>query len=188
MNKSNPADFADYTDSALGEISAFDYDVTTGTPSNRRVFASKPPPLDDTRPSEGVYDGLCMDGVGNVWSARWADQRVIGFRPDGSIICSIKVEGALSPTIPCFGGGFQLAQPLIIQQKARDVKVLMGVGENLETMFIITAHSNLAGDKDRNDEFPHSGDLFSVDFSQGSEVRKLLGEGWKGAERHRYAA
>jgi sugar lactone lactonase YvrE len=55
-------------------------------------------------PTQGVFDGLCMDGVGNIWVARWSDQRVIGYRPDGSIICYIYVKGAYSPTIPCFGG------------------------------------------------------------------------------------
>jgi hypothetical protein len=55
-------------------------------------------------------------------------------------------------------------------------------------MYIATANANLAGDGDIQAQWPHSGDVYSVDFSAGSEVRKLLGEGWKGAERHRYGA
>lgn len=48
-----------------------------------------------------------MDGNGNIWVARWMDSRVIGYRPDGSIICFIRCKEALSPTIPCFGGEFK---------------------------------------------------------------------------------
>lgn len=53
-------------------------------------------------------------------------------------------------------------------------------------MYIITAHSKLANEGEIQDQYPHSGDLFKVDFGPGSEVRKLLGDNWKGAEKHRY--
>ncbi len=55
-------------------------------------------------------------------------------------------------------------------------------------MYIATAHSKLAHEGGIQDQFPHSGDLFKLDFGEGSEVRKLLGEGWKGRERYRFAA
>jgi hypothetical protein len=55
-------------------------------------------------------------------------------------------------------------------------------------MYIATAHSKLAGEGDIQSRFPNSGDLFQVDFSQGSAIRKVLGERWKGAERHRFGA
>ncbi|ORY20308.1 hypothetical protein BCR39DRAFT_555385 [Naematelia encephala] len=154
-----------YIDSLIDAIHILDYDPTTGEASSRREFAppSPPPmPLSPSIPTQGVYDGMCLDGQGNVWAARWSDQRIIGFRPDGSIICHIRVPGCYSPTIPCFGG------------------------ENLETMYIATAHSKMSG-KDLHDKFPKSGDLFKVDFGSGSEVRQLLGDGWTGAERHRFA-
>lgn len=54
-------------------------------------------------------------------------------------------------------------------------------------MYIATANSELAGDGDGQAEFPYSGDVFKLDFGKGSEVRKLLGEGWKGRERYRFA-
>ena len=92
----------DYIDSVFDEISVFDYDNSTGTPTNRRVFAKSPPPIDEEHPTQGIFDGLTVDGVGNVWSARWKDSRVIGFRPDGSMICQIRLRGCKSPTIPCF--------------------------------------------------------------------------------------
>jgi hypothetical protein len=55
-------------------------------------------------------------------------------------------------------------------------------------MYIATAHSKLAHEGDIQDQFPNSGDLFKVNFGPGSAIRKLLGEGWKGAERHRFGA
>jgi sugar lactone lactonase YvrE len=54
--------------------------------------------------TQGVFDGLCVDGLGNVWVARWADERIIGYTPDGAVICYIWTKGCKSPTIPCFGG------------------------------------------------------------------------------------
>ncbi|WVR09084.1 hypothetical protein IAU60_006145 [Kwoniella sp. DSM 27419] len=151
-----------YVDSRKDRVEAYAYDPSTGQPSNMRVFATPPPPLDDSRPTEGVFDGLCMDGVGNVWVARWRDQRIVGYNPEGEIIAFIKVGKAKSPTIPCFGG------------------------KDLTTMYIATATSHLGGEG--NDElFPLSGDLFSVDFGPGSKARQVVGEAWKGAERHRAA-
>ncbi|WVQ93252.1 hypothetical protein IAU59_000318 [Kwoniella sp. CBS 9459] len=149
-----------YIDSRKDEVSVFDYDLESGTPSNRRVFAAISPPLDDSRPTEGVFDGLCLDGVGNVWAARWRDERIIGFSPKGEILAMISVKGAKSPTIPCFGG------------------------KDLTTMYITTASSHLGGQGD-SAKFPKSGDLYTVDFGEGSPIRKILGEGWKGAERFR---
>ncbi|CAD6565029.1 MAG: hypothetical protein TREMPRED_000659 [Tremellales sp. Tagirdzhanova-0007] len=153
-----------YIDSVFDEISVFDYDNSTGTPTNRRVFANSPPPIDEEHPTQGIFDGLTVDGVGNVWSARWKDSRVIGFRPDGSIICHIRLRDCKSPTIPCFGG------------------------KDLNTMYIATAHSKLAREGDIQDTFPHSGDLYKLDFGEGSEVRKLLAADWKGRERNRFSA
>ncbi|OCF72694.1 hypothetical protein I204_07079 [Kwoniella mangroviensis CBS 8886] len=149
-----------YIDSRKDRIDVFDYDLSTGTPSNRRVFASSPPALDDQHPTEGVYDGLCLDGVGNVWVARWRNGRVVGINPQGEIIAMIRVDGSKGATIPCFGG------------------------PNLETMYITTASSTQGGPGDA-DKYPNSGDLFSIDFGPDSPIRKVLGESWKGAERYR---
>ena len=63
----------------------------------------------------------------------------------------------------------------------------MDVGKNLDEMYIITAHSKLAGEGEIQDQYPNSGDLFKVDFGPGSEIRKLLGDNWKGAERFRFS-
>ena len=81
----------------------FDYDLSTGTPTNRRVFVTTPPAMDELG-TAGVFDGLCLDGVGNVWVARWRERRIVGYTPEGKIIGFIKCPGALCTTIPCFGG------------------------------------------------------------------------------------
>lgn len=94
----------DYIDSAIDKIRAFDYDIASGELSNEREFQPSPAPLEPAEKTQGCFDGLTMDGVGNVWVARWNDGRVMGFRPDGSLIANIKVPGCRSPTIPCFGG------------------------------------------------------------------------------------
>jgi hypothetical protein len=54
-------------------------------------------------------------------------------------------------------------------------------------MYICTADASLGkGGEDARKEWPQSGDLFKVDFSPGSEVRRLLTEDWKGAVRYRF--
>ncbi|KAI9636726.1 uncharacterized protein MKK02DRAFT_45431 [Dioszegia hungarica] len=150
-----------YVDSADQELVSFDY--SSGSLASRKVIATTPPPLAPATDAPGVFDGLCMDGVGNIWVARWSDGRVVGYTPEGEIICNINVPGARNVTIPCFGG------------------------KNMETMYINTAHAGLGkGGEDAQKEYPHSGDLFKVDFSAGSEIRKLLSDDWKPADRHRF--
>ncbi|WWC73124.1 uncharacterized protein I206_107090 [Kwoniella pini CBS 10737] len=149
-----------YIDSRKDQIDIFDYDLLTGKPTNRRKFASSPPPLDKENPTEGVYDGLCLDGIGNIWVARWRNGRVIGFNSNGDIIAMITVKGSKGATIPCFGG------------------------PNLETMYIATASSYLGGEGD-SEKYPNSGDLYSIGFGPDSPIRKVLGDNWKGAERYR---
>lgn len=54
-------------------------------------------------------------------------------------------------------------------------------------MFIATACAKLGGPGQMQDDLPHSGDLFAMSFQEGTEIRKLLGQEWKGAERFKYA-
>jgi sugar lactone lactonase YvrE len=126
-----------------------------------KIFAEKPEAMDD-QPTNGVFDGLAMDGVGNLWIARFKDRRVIGYNPKGEVICYIHTPKMKNPTIPCFGG------------------------KNLDQMYIVGAHSKLASEGEIQDQYPHSGDILKVDFGPGTEIRKLLGENWKGAERFRF--
>ncbi|ORX39088.1 hypothetical protein BD324DRAFT_618477 [Kockovaella imperatae] len=148
-----------YIDSGEPEVSVFDYDLETGTPSNRRTFAGKPPAMDELG-TRGVFDGLCVDGVGNVWVARWRERRIIGYTPEGKIFAYVKCPGALLTTIPCFGG------------------------ENLDTMYIATARASRVGEK--VEDYPASGHLFKMDFGPKSAIRKILGDNWKGADKHAF--
>jgi len=69
-----------------------------------------------------------------------------------------------------------------------EVNRKLTAGKNLDEMYIASAHSKWARQGDIQPEWSNSGDIFKVDFGPGSEIRKLLGDGWKGAERHRFAA
>lgn len=51
-------------------------------------------------------------------------------------------------------------------------------------MYIVSATSYRGGDGDHQ-KWPRSGDLFKVECGPGTEMGKILGAGWKGAERHR---
>lgn len=65
-----------YTDSTAGEIYRFDYDEKTGDIANRQVFARVPP-------QEGIPDGMTVDALGHVWSARWDGSCLVRYTPGG---------------------------------------------------------------------------------------------------------
>jgi len=119
----------DYIDSAIDKIRAFDYDIASGQLTNEREFQPSPEPLEPGAKIQGCFDGLTMDGVGNVWVARWSDGRVMGFRPDGSLIANIKTPGCLSPTIPCFGGEHRRQRPLLECGRRRRTRKLKTRGQ-----------------------------------------------------------
>ncbi|EIW65847.1 hypothetical protein TREMEDRAFT_66215 [Tremella mesenterica DSM 1558] len=161
-----------YIDSQDPTVDTFSY-PSTGLPTDRKQFIQPPPP--SSPPKRAIFDGMCLDGIGNLWVARWNDGRIIGYTPEGKIICEIHTIGSKSPTICCFGG------------------------KDLDKMFIVSAHTSRItpdpvpeGEKEVSKEdlqnmYPHSGDVMMVDFAIGTEIRKVLGEGWKGAERYRFA-
>lgn len=138
----------------------FDYDLETGVPSNRRVFATAPPAIDGE--TQGTFDGLVVDGVGNVWVARWSDSRIVVYAPDGTLLAHVRTPGGRSPTIPCFGG------------------------KDLSTLYIASANANLAGQGDIQAKYPNSGDVFKLECGAGSDINKVLGPNWKGRVRHRF--
>ncbi|HWK47998.1 MAG TPA: SMP-30/gluconolactonase/LRE family protein [Stellaceae bacterium] len=90
-----------FTDTWTEEISAYDYDVATGTPTNKRRFASfKDVPLDHPG---GVPDGATVDADGYVWSAAVYAGELCRFAPDGSLDRRIKMP-VLKVTSVAFGG------------------------------------------------------------------------------------
>lgn len=79
-------------------IYRFDYDRATGALNNRQVFLQTP--LDN---SEGRPDGMTVDVVGNVWSARWDGGQVVCLAPDGTAVSRIQIP-ARKVTSLAFGG------------------------------------------------------------------------------------
>lgn len=85
-----------FVDSAARTIWAYAFDMATGTPGSRELFAKLP---DD----EGYPDGLCVDAEDHVWSAHWAGARITRYRPDGAKDRVIEIP-APNVTSCCFGG------------------------------------------------------------------------------------
>jgi len=84
-----------YTDSARKEIYLFDYDVDTGSMTNRRVF---------WKSETSTPDGLTIDSEGCIWTAQWGGASVIRLRPDGVEDGRIEIPGANNVTSCIFGG------------------------------------------------------------------------------------
>lgn len=86
-----------FTDGAAHrQILRYDFDLSSGKISNRKIFAKIPEEL-------GVPDGLCVDKEGYVWSAHWDGWRITRYAPDGKIDRVIEMP-IPKPTSCCFGG------------------------------------------------------------------------------------
>ncbi|WP_157934594.1 SMP-30/gluconolactonase/LRE family protein [Microvirga ossetica] len=84
-----------FSDSRASTIWVSDWDSTTGTIANRRIFAS--PTAEQGRP-----DGAAMDEEGHYWSAGVSAGRLNRFAPDGNITETIDLP-VQAPTMPAFG-------------------------------------------------------------------------------------
>jgi sugar lactone lactonase YvrE len=89
-----------YVDSKAHALDAFDYDLSTGMPSNRRTIASIEEDLGDP-------DGLTVDAEGTIWLAVWGGSRVRRYSPAGKLMDELHVP-AKQPS-SCFFGGEDLA-------------------------------------------------------------------------------
>ena len=85
-----------FTDTMIHTIYAYDFDLESGSLSNRRIFVHDPD-------VPGLPDGLCVDSEGFVWSARILDWRIIRYDPDGKIEREIHLP-VKNPTSCAFGG------------------------------------------------------------------------------------
>lgn len=85
-----------FTDSGAQTTYVYDYDVDSGIPHNRRVFAEIPR-------SEGLPDGLAVDDEGCVWIALHGAGQVRRFAPDGRCVRTVAVP-ATQVTSLCFAG------------------------------------------------------------------------------------
>ena len=85
-----------YTDSPLRVIYAYDFDLDSGSISNRRDFVKVPV-------EDGFPDGLTVDSEGFVWSAHWDGWRLTRYDPSGNVehVVYLPVQ---RPTSCTFGG------------------------------------------------------------------------------------
>ena len=70
--------------------------VDSGEISGRRLLHEAPP-------TAGIPDGLCVDTLGGLWSARWDGSRLVHHQPDGTVDREITIP-TLRPTSCCFAG------------------------------------------------------------------------------------
>lgn len=86
-----------YIDTPTGVISAFDFDLTTGTISNGRVAVTVPESL-------GYPDGMTIDENDQLWVGLWNGNAVAHFDPlSGKLLSKIDVP-AHNVTACAFGG------------------------------------------------------------------------------------
>jgi D-xylonolactonase len=100
-----------YTDSLARTIYIFDYDQKSGEISNRRVFVQVPE-------EDGLPDGLTVDSMGYIWSARWDGSSIVRYTPEGKLDRRI-VLPAKKVTSLVFGG-----------EDLREIYITSGGGEN----------------------------------------------------------
>ena len=86
------------------KITAYDYEIETGTAGNRRVFVVIPE-------DAGKPDGLTVDSHGFVWAAHWGGWRVTRYDPAGKLEREIRVPTEL---VTCIGFGGQNLDELYI--------------------------------------------------------------------------
>jgi D-xylonolactonase len=85
-----------FTDTATRTIHRYDVDAVTGRVHNRRLFVAVPT-------TEGLPDGLAVDGEGFVWSAQWYAGQVVRYDPDGCVERRLAVPAQQVSSI-AFGG------------------------------------------------------------------------------------
>lgn len=85
-----------YADTPSHAIQQCDFDLTTGTPSNCRLFHQFPH-------GNGRPDGAAVDSEGYYWTALYEGGRVVRLNPAGEIVQEITVP-AKCPTMVAFGG------------------------------------------------------------------------------------
>jgi sugar lactone lactonase YvrE len=80
-------------------VNRYDYDASSGTAENRRVFVE----LKATASDRGRPDGAAVDAQGCYWTALYEGGRVQRYDPDGRLMSEHAVP-ARNPTMPAFGG------------------------------------------------------------------------------------
>ncbi|KAJ3633357.1 hypothetical protein MTP99_010311 [Tenebrio molitor] len=108
-----------YIDSLKGTVDQFDFDITTGSVSNRKVWFT----LQKLR-IPGIPDGMTIDSDGNLWVAVFGGGRVL------------KVDGSKSETLLD-----------TIEIPAEQVTSVAFGGKNLDELYVTTAAVEFQGKK-----------------------------------------
>jgi len=114
-----------FTDTPTLGIDAFDYDLDTGTLSNRRRVVTVPR-------GEGAPDGMCVDDEGCIWSATIFGGQVRRYSPEGELVGVI--DTAAQQVSSCaFGGpdGAELFITTIGEEIPRSLPQDLGVPEDV---------------------------------------------------------
>ena len=85
-----------FIDSAPGEIYAYDFDLATGNPRNRRTLVR-------VAEEHGLPDGMTVDAEGFLWVAQWSGGCIVRYDPDGKPERVIPMP-VRRPTSVTFGG------------------------------------------------------------------------------------
>jgi len=85
-----------HADTPAHIVRVFDYDVSTATPTNPRIFA--PWIGENDRP-----DGAAVDSDGNYWIAFYGGAKIVQISPRGDLVAEYPVP-AMCPTMCAFGG------------------------------------------------------------------------------------
>ena len=85
-----------FADTPTERVLVFDYEPSTGTMSNQRLFF-------DYHNHPGKPDGACVDADGCYWSASVYGWSLLRITPDGEVDCRIELP-VQKPSMPCFGG------------------------------------------------------------------------------------
>lgn len=85
-----------HADTGTGTITAYSFDLATGTPSDPTVIYTAPV-------GAGSPDGLCVDSSGDIWVAMWDGHAVLRLAPDGTLKQTIPIPVARVTSV-AFGG------------------------------------------------------------------------------------
>jgi len=85
-----------WTCSTRRRIYEFDYNRASGAISGERLFYQ-------AGEDEGIPDGMTVDRIGHVWSARWDGFAVVHHAPDGRVVERFRFPVAKVSSL-CFGG------------------------------------------------------------------------------------
>jgi sugar lactone lactonase YvrE len=85
-----------FIDSTTQHIDAFDFDLATGTISNRRTLAT-------VDPLDGLPDGMAVDAEGGIWVCLFGGGAIRRYSPGGKLEAVVPLP-VTNPTCPAFGG------------------------------------------------------------------------------------